>query len=89
VGKVIRPEYGWGILVPSATDNELFLSIYTIRGNREDAIRKIGDMWHETDWRKGWKRAYRDGYRAVRVAVSVFGAVPSADRLAIREPSDA
>ena len=46
---------------------------------REDVQRQWGKLFFrdgDITWRDGWRRAYREGWRAIRVQLVPFGATP-------------
>ncbi len=65
-GTPIEPAYAWGIVIPGV-NGKFFLSQSTY-STRAAAIEEFGGYFEEV-WRKGWKRAYRQGYRTVRVVL--------------------
>lgn len=48
-----------------------FVNEYTIHARREDVHKDIGggNSRAGEDWRAGWRRAYREGWRAIKVRV--------------------
>ena len=49
-----------------------FINEYSIHPRRLDVITDIGNgnRMGSEDWRGGWRRAYREGWRAVKVRVA-------------------
>lgn len=49
-----------------------FVSEYTIRARREDVQKEIAESncLKGEGWRAGWRRAYREGWRAIKVRVA-------------------
>ena len=67
----IKSAFSWGLVIPGHNGGK-WLSQATA-STRHELIKEFG-AYFEEDWRKGWKRAYRSGYRAIRVQiVPAFG----------------
>ncbi len=74
-------EYGWACAWLNGRPRP-FIMAHTTSRTRTDAQTIIGRAWKRPgeDWRAGWKRAYREGCRCIRVSVSPshgYGALPS------------
>lgn len=46
--------------------------LFMVADHRDDVIRYVGEAWMRDgeNYRQGWRRAYRQGYRAVKVNVT-------------------
>ncbi|ASW06255.1 hypothetical protein [Rhizobium sp. 11515TR] len=70
-------DFGWAAF---ATDGypQPYILVHSCRRTRQEVCEYMGESWAidgET-WRKGWKRAYRNGFRVIRVVVRPFGSAP-------------
>lgn len=67
----ISPTWGWACAFPE-TD---FIHEGTVRRVRAEAIERIGHAWARDDEtpQQGWRRAYRKGWRCIRVTITPFG----------------
>ncbi len=67
----IRSEPAWACF---ATDGRPYPFIHSnsVSDTREDAQMYMGGTWVHDDetWQQGWRRAYRHGWRCVKVTVS-------------------
>lgn len=71
--KTVHPERAWAALCTLGMPGP-FISPYSVRAIRQDVHEYIGSFHRlsESDtWREGWRRAYREGWRAVRVRVTL------------------
>lgn len=64
--------YGWAVKYPP---NFVYFDfdIWAVKGTREAAQKVFGYSFRKDtkeSWRIGWRRAYRRGFRCVRVVVS-------------------
>lgn len=67
-------DYGWAAFASDGYPRP-YLIAHTCRSTRAEVCQHIGEAWarpNET-WRQGWKRAYRNGFRAIRVVIRPFG----------------
>ncbi len=65
-------EFGWAAFYANGNLRP-FISIHSVRARRADVYEYIGKGWTfsgETP-RQGWRRAYRNGWRCVRVSVDI------------------
>lgn len=67
----IKSDTGWAAAWVEHDDP--FVMAHTTRNTRAAVIEHMGNAWARDGqtWRQGWKRAYREGCRAVRVRVFV------------------
>lgn len=71
--KTIQPEWAWAALCIQGKPRP-FINPYSVRVYRQDVHEHIGGYHRLREgetWREGWKRAYREGWRAVRVRVTL------------------
>lgn len=70
MGEMAPPETAWAGF---CTDGHPypFINIYSVRATRREAQAHIGNAWRREGEtvEQGWKRAYRNGWRAIRVEV--------------------
>ena len=66
-------DFGWAAF---ATDGypRPYILVQTCASTRKDVCKYVGEAWAKPGetWRQGWKRAYRNGFRAIRVVVRPF-----------------
>jgi len=68
-----RPEFAWAMAWSDASDAARpFIVVSTVALTRKDVIANVGQQFARNGEppREGWRRAYRQGARAIRVAVS-------------------
>lgn len=68
---VVKPVFAWGALALHGNPYPFILT-GSVKPTREDTQRYMADAWAlpaHTIWQQGWKRAYRKGWRAVRVKI--------------------
>lgn len=70
----VEPEFAWACVATHGNPRP-FIHSNAVRATRVDAQAYIGQAWAREDEteRQGWKRAYRRGWRCVRVVVRVWG----------------
>lgn len=66
---ILEPETAWSaawVIHPTP-----FILAHTTRSTRAAVIENMGEAWAREGetWRKGWRRAYRAGCRAIKVRV--------------------
>jgi hypothetical protein len=68
---MIRQTAAWAAQAPDWASPPRYLSPNTVRRTRADAQAASGEVWAESGETpaEGWKRAYRAGWRVVRVRV--------------------
>lgn len=66
----VQPEPAWAALCTDGHPRP-FINPYNIKAYRFDVMKEMGEALAHPgeDWRTGWRRAYRKGWRAVRVKV--------------------
>jgi hypothetical protein len=67
-------DHGWAAFWPNGTPHP-FILVHTTRSTRREACECVGVSWAregETPM-QGWRRAYRDGCRVIRVIVRPHG----------------
>jgi len=70
----IQDETAWAAVATQGSPRP-FLHGGSVKMRREDVLRRIGGSWSkegDASWRNGWRRAYRAGWRVVKVRVSVL-----------------
>jgi hypothetical protein len=67
----VKTETAWAALAIHGSPRP-FLHAGSVRGTRRETQTYIGDAWRHEDETpaQGWKRAYRAGWRAIRVEVA-------------------
>lgn len=60
--------FAWAAVAPHGHPTP-YICTGAVRRSRSEAAHEIGAVWAD-DPRVGWKRAYRRGYRVIRVRVS-------------------
>lgn len=67
----IRPEAAWACFCPFGRPYP-FIHENSVRSTRADAQEYLGTTRAQDDetWRQGWRRAYRSGWRCIKVTVS-------------------
>ena len=72
-------EYGWAAFCTNGI-RKPFIHVNSVRYTRKEVLRYMGKSWArdgERPW-QGWKRAYRNGWRCVRVSIDLAFARPPA-----------
>lgn len=66
-----RDEFAWACACTDGSPHP-FIHENSVRTNRRDAQACLGEAWrHEGETvEQGWKRAYRRGWRCIRVLIS-------------------
>lgn len=66
----IEPAYGWAVVAPGCGRPEIEAG--SVRSRRVEAQDYIGAIFRRRDEpvRVGWRRAYRIGWRCIRVRIS-------------------
>jgi hypothetical protein len=67
----VKPVFGWGALALHG-DPYPFLLASSVKATRQETQRHMASAWSiegDTYWQQGWKRAYRKGWRTVRVKI--------------------
>lgn len=69
----MKPERAWAAVALHGNPRP-FIHNGSVRSSRADAQEFIGSAWKREGETiaQGWKRAYRRGWRAVRVVVEVY-----------------
>lgn len=67
---MVEPSFEWAaawVVHPTP-----FVLGHTVRTTRVEVLKFMGATWARDGetWRQGWRRAYREGCRAIRVKVS-------------------
>jgi hypothetical protein len=67
----IRPEVAWACFCTNGSPYP-FIHNNTVRSMREDSQKYLGEAWAHSGetWQQGWRRAYRRGWRCIKVTVS-------------------
>jgi hypothetical protein len=67
-------DYGWAAYWSDGYPSP-FILVHTVSTTRREACEKVGEVWalHGQTPMQGWKRAYRNGCRCIRVVVRPFG----------------
>ena len=68
-------DYGWAAYWTNSRPHS-FILVHTVSNTRRAVCEKVGEVWAlpgQTPM-QGWKRAYRNGCRCIRVVVRQFGA---------------
>ena len=68
----VAEDYAWAAVCLNGSPRA-FVHGSVVRATRVEVMEAIGAVWGD-DWRKGWRRAKRRGWRAMRVCVEIsFG----------------
>lgn len=78
--RVVRyePEFAWAPAWSNGSPRP-FLLVHHVKNTRREACEAMGSSWKrdgETNM-DGWRRAYRQGARCIRVSVNPWGFDPS------------
>ena len=68
-----KPTMAWAAVATQASPRP-WIHNGAIYSRRPEACRRIGEAWmyaKDRTWRDGWRRAYRAGWRVVKVTVSI------------------
>lgn len=68
--------FAWAAIAPDWASPPNFIHEGSVRLTRQEALEYIGSAWvrpGSNDWRDGWRRAYRRGWRCERVVIRRWG----------------
>lgn len=68
----VGESYAWAAVCLTGSPRA-FIHAGSVYSSRIDVMKSIGSIWH-ADWRLGWRKAKRRGWRCLRVRVELsFG----------------
>ena len=70
---IVESELAWACVATQYSDKP-WLNEYSVRARRADSQERLGNAWRKEGEtiQQGWRRAYRKGWRCIRVKVSAL-----------------